>query len=338
MHPSSHHPRRRFLMQTVLALVLASLVLVFAQCSSGGDKSGKSGKKDKKRLKAVSGSAFQDGTYEASGVVAVPGTDGVLFVDDNHGRKVFWMRLTPSGEPSGSIKEVALDLSIDDPESITTDGKYFYMLGSQASPKAGKREGLLRFSFDPATQTATNQGVIVGLREFLLQHVPELQNTADLKGEEGGLNIEGMAWDPVRARLLLGLRSPLVNDNALIVALNLRDGNGAFAVDNLQLAEPSAMQLGFDGLGIRDIQYDSRLKSFLIISGAPEHHEKTTFTLWAWNGDANQLNPEAQPHEMTPLDPKMKPEGVTRVTFEGHEFIFIVGDASRYLKLDYVDE
>jgi hypothetical protein len=271
-------------------------------------------------------------------VVAVPGTDGVLFVDDNHARKVFWMQLTPAGEQSGAIKDVPLDVAIDDTEGITTDGKYFYKIGSQSSPKAGKLEGLLRFAFDPATQTATNQGVIVGLRDFLLQNVPELQSTANLKGAEGGLNIEGIAWDPQRTCLLLGLRSPLPNDNALIVALKLRDANGPFAIDNLQLAEPKAIQLALGGLGIRDIQYDSRLKGFLIISGAPEHHEKTDFTLWEWNGDGNQANAEARPREMLSLDPKMKPEGVTRVAFGGHEFIFIVGDASRCLKLDYSDE
>jgi hypothetical protein len=34
----------------------------------------------------------------------------------------------------------------------------------------------------------------------------------------------------------------------------------------------------------------------------------------------------------------MKPEGVTRVKAGGNEFVFVVGDASSYVKVDYPDE
>jgi hypothetical protein len=109
-------------------------------------------------------------------------------------------------------------------------------------------------------------------------------------------------------------------------------------VDNLQLAEPGAVtKLSLGGLGIRDIQYDRRLKSFLIIAGAPTHGEKLDFSLWEWNGDADQSKPESQPRkEGTALERNTKPEGVTNVrTSSGSSFIFITGDASTYLKLDY---
>ena len=36
---------------------------------------------------------FAGGTFEASGVVHVPGSDGVLFVDDDHPEEVFFMRI-----------------------------------------------------------------------------------------------------------------------------------------------------------------------------------------------------------------------------------------------------
>ena len=149
-----------------------------------------------------------------------------------------------------------------------------------------------------------------------------------------------MAWDtdPEHRRLLFGLRSPLASGNALMVPITFRDPNGPFTLENLQLASPNAIQLSLGGLAIRDIQYDSRLKSFLIISGAPTHHEKTTFALWEWNGEANQTNPEAQPQEVTTLNMNMKPEGVTRMKVGSKEFIFIVGDASSYAKSDYGEE
>ena len=85
------------------------------------------------------------------------------------------------------------------------------------------------------------------------------------------------------------------------MAIKLRDPVGSFSLDNLQLAEPGAItKLSVGGqLGIRDIQYDRRLKSFLIISGAAEHGAKQDFALWEWNGDSDQSKPESQPRKET---------------------------------------
>ncbi len=334
----------RIVAQVFAVLLSVGLALYIANRNMSGDKpkietSTKTGKAKLKLGTLGAGTPIQGGTFEASGVAAVLGTDGVLFVDDSRPGEVLWMQLNSAGDQSGPAKPVQTGVSIEDPEGITSDGSYFYIIGSQSSIKAGAREGLARFTFDPATQTVTKAEAITGLRSFLVNNVPELKNFADQKGEEGGLNIEGIAWDPdpEHRRLLLGLRSPLVNGNALVVPIKLRDGNGPFSIENLQLAEPNAIQLQLGGLGIRDIQYDSRLKSFLIISGAPEHHEKTAFTLWEWNGDGNQSNADAKPREEATLDMRMKPEGVTRLKLPGREMIFIVGDASSYIKLDYAE-
>ena len=75
----------------------------------------------------------------------------------------------------------------------------------------------------------------------------------------------------------------------------MRDPSGPFTIDNMQLAAPNAIQLPLGGFGVRDIQYDSRLKGFLIISGAPEQHEKTEFKLWEWNGDPDQSKTDSRP-------------------------------------------
>ena len=334
----------RIVAQVFAVLLSVGLALYIANRNMTSEKpkietSTKTGKAKLKLGSVGAGTPIQGGPFEASGVAAVLGTDGILFVDDSRPGEVLWMQLNSAGDQSGAAKPVQTGVSIEDPEGITSDGSYFYIVGSQSSPKAGERQGLARFTFDPATQTVTKSEAIAGLRSFLVNNVPELKNFADQKGEEGGLNIEGIAWDPdpEHRRLLLGLRSPLVNGNALVVPIKLRDANGPFSIDNLQLAEPNAIQLQLGGLGIRDIQYDSRLKSFLIISGAPEHHEKTAFTLWEWNGDSNQSNADAKPREEAQLDMRMKPEGVTRLKLPGREMIFIVGDANSYIKLDYAE-
>jgi hypothetical protein len=296
--------------------------------------------KGKAKLKigaSTAGTPLTGGPFEASGVAEVPGTDGVLFVDDNRGGHVLWMQVDSSGKQKGPIREIELGVVIADPEGITFDGNYFYIIGSQSDPKAGEGNALVRFVFDPAAVALRgNAEVITDLRRFLVENVTELKGVGDRKGDDGGVNIEGIAWDPnpVRAGLLLGLRSPVPGESALIVPIKLRDVRAPFTVDNLQLGG-STIKLLLGGLGIRDIQYDGRLKSFLIIAGAPEHGAKEDFTLWEWNGDPDQSKVESQPRKETILDRGMKPEGVTHIGPSNGGFIFIVGDANSSLKLDY---
>jgi hypothetical protein len=156
-------------------------------------------------------------------------------------------------------------------------------------------------------------------------------------GAKGGLNIEGIAWDPPNNRLLLGLRSPLINGHAVIVPLKLKDPLGSFALANLQLATPRVIQLNLEGQGVRDIDYNTHLKTFLIISGATELTEKTDFGLWEWNGDADQTRIDSRPRHEKTLDERWKPEGITNMTVNGKSFVMLVCDASGFFKLDYVD-
>jgi hypothetical protein len=327
----------------VMGVILAVLLALYVNSSmrSGSDKpvieTSSKGKAKVKLPSSSAGTPFQGATFEASGVIQVPGSNGVLIVDDNRAEEVLWMEIDESGRQAGSIKPIPLGVTVEDPEGITSDGSYFYILGSQSNPKAGERNALVRFTFDAASQTIQKAEALTNLRDFLISNVPELRN-ADQKGSEGGLNIEGITWDFKRGRWLLGLRSPIGNDgNALIVAIKLKNPAGAFSVDNLQLAEPNAVPLKLAGLGIRDLQYDPESNSFMIISGAPEHHEKTEFTLWEWNGSVEQPGSESALRKEQDLDPKIKPEGITHVEIRGRKFLFIVCDASVYLKLDYAE-
>lgn len=275
------------------------------------------------------------GTYEASGVIQVPNDAAVLFVDDGKPRQVFYMRVDGEGR-AGEIKPVPLDVKIENPEGITYGGGYFYVVSSQSDPAKGELNGLARFVFDPASQTVQGQAEVIGdLRSFLIGNVPALKGAGELPGAEGGLNIEGIAWDPVHERLILALRSPVVNDQALLVPLRLRDPRGPFSGENLSVQGPGAIPLSVGGLGIRDIHYDSRLKAFLILAGATETQKKTEFKLWVWDGGTDPSHPGSTPVEEVAIDPGMKPEGVAHLRADGKDFIFIVGDASRYLKLDY---
>lgn len=274
--------------------------------------------------------AFVGGEFEASGVAAVPGSEGVLFVDNNQEGQVFWMTLDQYGKQVGAIHAVELGVSVEDLEGITTDGTYFYVVSSQSKSKANDTEALVRFKFDAQSQRITAVESISGLKRFLLENIDELREDGDKKGKKGGLNIEGLAWDPRLGRLLLGLRSPLIDGQALLVPLRLRDTRGAFSINNLEVAGPKVIQLSLGGIGIRSIEYDGRSNVFRIISGAAEDQDQTDFGLWEWNGD------EKQPvlRETNRFDDDLKPEGVARARVGERDLIIVVFDAGGYTVME----
>jgi pSer/pThr/pTyr-binding forkhead associated (FHA) protein len=277
---------------------------------------------------------LRGGTFETSGVAQVPDTETVVMVDDGKPNRLLMMQLSAAGQQAGEVTQIPLNVELIDPEAITYGGNFFYIIGSQSDPAQGPRNALVRFTLNPATRAVSGAPeVIPDLRRVILEALPELRADAEKPGAQGGLNIEGIAWDPSQERLLLGLRSPVIGGRAVIIPLNPR--LGPLAAGSLQVSQPRTIQLDLGGHGIRDITYSPVLKSFLIISGAPEDAKRTDFVLWEWNGDADQSKPEAHPRKESTFDRRAKPEGITAVTIGGRNFVLIVDDSSRYLKLDY---
>ncbi len=280
-------------------------------------------------MNAGFGVPFLGEKFEASGVVHLPGTDTVVFIDDSRSFEVFTMRINDAGQQVGAVRSVRLGAGIENPEGITFDGTYFYVVGSQSKPKKGAANAIARFTMDQNSQVVSNLAVIPNFRTLLLSRVAELRGVGELEGDDGGLNIEGIAWDPEGKRLMLGLRSPILNGQALILPVGLRDAGGPFTSDNLQLENARPIAVFLEQSGIRDIQYDSRLKTFLLISGAPENVRRGIFAVWEWDGRSGQ------PRQRALLDSRMKPEGITQARVGDKDFIFIVCDENRYLRLDY---
>jgi hypothetical protein len=125
------------------------------------------------------------GTFEASGVVSVPGTNGALFVDDGQTQKIFWMELTADGAQKGAAVEVPLPaVDVVDLEGMTTDGKYFYAVGSQSKTVGFDGDGLIRFTFDPATRQIGRVESVRALKRFLATNVAELKGTEHRPGRD----------------------------------------------------------------------------------------------------------------------------------------------------------
>jgi serine/threonine protein kinase len=296
---------------------------------------------------------IRGGVFKASGAVQVPNSDGVLFIDGEKGDRVFWMQLDQLGNQVGDVKSIPLGIYVAKPEGITYGGGFFYIVGSQGDPGDGDKNAVARFAFDPISLSVREANITTNFRGFLLsekkkekgnnsgpegffkrvfgvnKNVPELEGEGEKPSIQGGLNIGGIAWDPVQGRLLLGLCSPFSESQAIVIPIKLLDQK-KFTKENLSVAR--VISLNLEGIGIGDIHYDTRLNSFLIISGPPDPLPQIEFNLWQWNGD-----PNAQPKLIASLDKTMKPKGVTRVSIGGRDYLLIFGDAGMFQKFDYAE-
>ena len=250
------------------------------------------------------------GRFEASGLASVPGSQGVLFVDDAQNQQVYWMELDAEGKQVGKAIAVPLGADVVDPEGITASGTHYYIVGSQS--KRGNDDGLVRFAFAEANHKVSGVERITGLRAWLSAQVPELQGGSPL-------NIEGLAWDPAGKRLLLGLRTPVVDGQALVIPISLIDPAGAFAVENVRVDPTIRLPLGGDG--IRSIEYDESAQAFQLIAGGETDN---AFRLVEWSGQ-----PGSSVRGIASFPQSLKPEGVARVSLGSKSVRVVVFDSGR---------
>jgi hypothetical protein len=268
------------------------------------------------------------GSFEASGVVDVPASNTVLFVDDRSSTEIFAMELSADGHQAGPAVKVPLAATVSDPEAMTRDGRYFYIVGSQSTSDV-EGAGLVRFKFDASRRQVTELASITGLKAFLAAHVAELKDIDPERGNEKELNIEGLAWDPVRSRLLLGLRAPVIDGQALVIPLKMRNPRGAFHADNLQVDGGKAIRLPLGGAGVRSLEYDEVSGAFWVIAGPASKDEAEDFRVLEWRGASG--NPRFT--EIARYSGKLKPEGITRVKVSGATNRLLVFDTGRYTSL-----
>jgi uncharacterized protein DUF3616 len=263
---------------------------------------------------------LRGGPFEASGVAAI-GAGGVLIVDDGRPGEVLWLPLAADGS-AGEPRPVAIGVSVADPEGITTDGTWVYVAGSLSR---GTGASLARFRFDSAKGTASGAESMTGLEPLLRSAVPQLAADGGVKKKkaEAALNIEGLAWDPKGARLLLGIRSPVIGGSALVVPLRLKDAARPLAADNVAVEAPLRVDLG--GSGFRGFEYDAAAGAFQIVAGHPTGARD--FRLVSWDG----VGPAVR--EIHRFAPGEKPEGVAATTIGGKPATVVVFDTSHYMVL-----
>lgn len=217
--------------------------------------------------------------------------------------------------------------ALDDLEAITIgkDG-WIYATTSHSRTSKGrrfkKREKLVRFRVDG--NRAVDFGMQRSLRDQMASLHEAIAEAADIMDatDDHHLSIEGMAYDSVRNRLLIGMRGPLIDRKSVVLALP--DPETAFTGDQTVKFSSKPILLDLDAGGIRAMAYDPKLEGFLIISRREKKGK--IFKLWFWNGD------EDQPPRRIRLGSEIdlsKAEGVTPVRHNGMEHIMLVFDSGR---------
>lgn len=264
------------------------------------------------------------GVYEPSGALQLP--DGRLLIVEDEARSPFAL-LTFEGKGEQTIRRLRLgpsfarQLQLEDLEGIAPgeDG-YIYAITSHSRKRTGKREAsrerLVRLKV--VGDRLTELAVTGGLRDQIVGRLRSLGSSA--RGLFG-LNIEGLAFDSVGNRLVIGLRSPLVSGRAVL--LTIAEPAKAFAKGMSPLLAPEHWLLDLDGGGIRGLAYDPHLQGLLILSRREGQKGKRPFKLWLWRG--GQEVPPRRLHLGSAADLEGA-EGVTPVRIKGNEGILIVRD------------
>ncbi|MFA5266205.1 MAG: DUF3616 domain-containing protein, partial [Opitutaceae bacterium] len=136
----------------------------------------------------------------------------------------------------------------------------------------------------------------------------------------GGLNIEALEISPDQQRLLIGFRSPLIDNRAIIAYVD----NPSEIFEAVEPPRISVVleKLDLDGNGIRGMSYLPALDGYLIISG-PVTRETVQFRLWFWSGRRG----DPARHVSVPGLPGFEhAEGVSAAVIDGRQRVIIVSD------------
>ena len=288
-----------------------------------------------------------NGVYEPSAVQQLP--DGKLLIAEDEPNHAFSI---VSIDPSGRfIEDEALDTRVitgfkrrlSDLEALARDDEGFiYALTSHSRTRKGNRspdrEHLMRFKIQ--------DGNVLGLTSYdnltqvletdhKLHDLIRERTKAEVSFEE--INIEGMAFDPVKKRLVLGFRDPEFNNMALVAFIS--NPKDVFE-RNVQPEFDEVAILDIDGGGIRSLNYDPVLKNYVIANEVKDENGQKFSQLWTWSG-----NPTDEPQKISlpNLQHITNVEAVDSITVNGKPQMILMGDegnasqkiTAKYMLVDY---
>ena len=329
----------RWFYSSLLLLICAATLALSYQSDTGPRSSVQTSQKQ--IITSISfGEMNGDAVYNASGVVPLADAR-FLFCDNNINDALFELDLAADGQKRGALirrplQGLAAD-AIDDMEAMTVaeeKGHRFVFVTTSLCLKKSKDgqalrvppSGLLRVTVKPdGSLTAEN---LPGFRDWFIQNAPAIAESAKLIPDEGGLNIEGLAWDRSRHALLFGVRTSLAANKAFVIPVRVKKLSGPWTTSNLEMLPPIwlTLETADAAQGIRGMEYIPSRHAFWVIAGKAISQTKVPFVLYEWSGD--------QQGTLRRLDvafaEKMKPESVTAGTIAGRPVLLFVDDGGGY--------
>ena len=302
---------------------------------------------DKDRAVPNFGIAEFSDIYEPSAVQQMP--DGrILVVEDEASRAV---NILTFGDDGRLVEDNALDLKVtrgfgrtlSDLEGLSVDDDGFIYAITSHSPtkkddRKPEREQLLRFQIKGGQ--VGDIGSYTGLHTALGGAEALKASILEKTGEEidfHEINIEGLSFHKATGNLLLGMRSPMVGADSLIIVIeNPEEVLAGSAAP--QFGDP--IMLDLQGGGIRALSYDPVLGSFLIVNEIEDAEGDKMSQMWSWTGDPADPPTALEMPGMIDLN---NVESVDSVTVGGEDRLLIMSDEgdpkkdrpAKYLLLDY---
>jgi len=265
--------------------------------------------------------SFSD-IYEPSAVIQIDPTY-VLIAEDEGDRPLIRATIT---EKKNSLTLVTkrltqLPVTIDDLEAATSrkDGKIF-LITSHTAKKNGKhkkkRQRLLQITLKNNTISSLTH------TDTLLKYIRQyLQKSTSLNHTNlTTINIEGLTFDPLQKKLLIGLRAPLHNKKSIILILKNLYG---LEKDKQPIFSASPILLDMQGSGIRAMAFDHNLNLYILAGEVKNKKGKLRSRLWSWDG-----KPDHQPVklQLSQLKGVKNIEGITPIHFNGSNYLLLVCD------------
>ncbi|WP_291991739.1 DUF3616 domain-containing protein [Candidatus Accumulibacter sp. ACC003] len=271
------------------------------------------------------------GTYEPSGIQQL--ADGrFIVVEDELQQPLSVLEIDADGSvrctplhPSG-VQQAGDDFwDLDDLEGVTVDqAGYVYAITSHSRDGDGRekasRERLVRFRV--AGDRVAEPLLAPPIKAALIAAQPLLAAAAkipDVK-KDGGLNIEALAMSADQRRLLIGLRSPLLEQRAIIASIE--NPQAIFDSHHEPSISATLVTLDLGGKGIRGMSYLAVLNGYLVIAG-PLAKEQEQFELWFWSGDPAAPSRRVSVAGLAGFE---HAEGVSSALIDGRQRIIIVSD------------
>lgn len=270
------------------------------------------------------------GIYEPSAIQQL--ADGrFLVVEDEKQHPFSLISINSAGEISSTPLEQNTKndtesfWKLNDLEGLTADqAGYVYAITSHSRDSDGEekksRDKLVRFRIE--ANSVVESQVCTEIKPALVSAHPELATAASQRNSKSddGLNIEALEISADQKQLLIGFRSPLLNNCAVIASVE--NPAQIFKTNAAPVISSSLYLLDLGGNGLRGMAYIAALSGYLIIAG-PVNRTPMKFQLWFWNGQHNASQHRVSVQGINDFE---RAEGVCAALLHGQQKIMIVSD------------